>query len=220
MSCGANQASEMMEGEIFLMTKAERFNQHWLVLMGNEIYFFRAKDDPTHLFMHSLAGTFVKEQPQLPPEQSSLWPIKIIFQPTKSRILYFTSQNDRNKWLAKLTEATGQANIHDFYNIERVIGKGQFGEVKIARHKRTGNKVAIKMMAKANMKLVEAQQTRREIEVMKMSKHPNVVRLVDFFEDADNFYLVLELMNGGDLFDYLKARSFRLPEDRAREVIY
>jgi ser/thr/tyr protein kinase RAD53 len=52
-----------------------------------------------------------------------------------------------------------------------------------------------------------------------MSKHPNVVRLVDFFEDADNFYLVLELMSGGDLFDYLKARSFRLPEDRAREII-
>jgi serine/threonine protein kinase len=90
----------------------------------------------------------------------------------------------------------------------------------MGRHKRTGNKVAIKMMAKANMKLVEAQQTRREIEVMKMSKHPNVVRLVDFFEDADNFYLVLELMSGGDLFDYLKARSFRLPEDRARDIIY
>ena len=52
-----------MEGEIFLMTKAERFKQHWLVLMGNEIYFFKAKEDPTHLFMHSLAGTFVKEQP-------------------------------------------------------------------------------------------------------------------------------------------------------------
>lgn len=54
---------------------------------------------------------------------------------------------------------------------------------------------------------------------MKMSKHPNVVRLVDFFEDADNFYLVLELMNGGDLFDYLKARSFRLQEERAKEII-
>jgi len=64
MSCGPmGPSSEMMEGEILLMTKAERFKQHWLVLMGNEIYFFRAKEDPTHLFMHSLAGTFVKEQP-------------------------------------------------------------------------------------------------------------------------------------------------------------
>jgi hypothetical protein len=65
MSCGpmgnGSPTNEMMEGEILLMTKAERFKVHWLVLMGNEIYFFRAKDDPTHLFMHSLAGTFVKE---------------------------------------------------------------------------------------------------------------------------------------------------------------
>lgn len=66
------------------------------------------------------------------------------------------------------------------------------------------------MMAKANMKIVEAHQTRREIEVMKMSKHPNIVCLNDVFEDAENFYLVLEYMGGGDLFDYLKYRNFKL----------
>lgn len=74
-------------------------------------------------------------------------------------------------------------------------------------------------MAKIDMKVVEAQQTRREIEVMKMGKHPNIVRLVDLFEDSDNFFLVLELMAGGDLFDYLKARGFRLTEERTREIV-
>lgn len=69
-----------------------------------------------------------------------------------------------------------------------------------------GSKVAVKIMAKANMKIVEAHQTRREIEVMKMCKHPNVVRLADVFEDAENFYLILEYMGGGDMFDYLKNR--------------
>jgi serine/threonine protein kinase len=71
----------------------------------------------------------------------------------------------------------------------------------MAYHKKSGQKVAVKMMAKASMKIVEAHQTRREIEVMKMGKHPNVVRLIDVFEDAENFYLVLEYMGGGDLFD-------------------
>jgi serine/threonine protein kinase len=55
---------------------------------------------------------------------------------------------------------------------------------------------------------------------MKMSKHPNVVRLSDFFEDAENFYLILEYMGGGDLFDYLKSRSFRLSEERSKEITY
>ncbi len=55
---------------------------------------------------------------------------------------------------------------------------------------------------------------------MKMCKHPNIVRLVDLFESSDSFYLVLEFMGGGDLFDYLKARTFRLKEDRARDIIF
>ena len=71
-------------------------------------------------------------------------------------------------------------------------------------HKKRGVKVAVKVMLKANMKIVEAHQTRREIDVMKVCKHPNVVRMVDVFEDADQFYLILEHMGGGDLFDYLK----------------
>lgn len=54
---------------------------------------------------------------------------------------------------------------------------------------------------------------------MKMCKHPNIVRLEDLFENADHFFLVLEYMGGGDLFDYLKARSFRLSEERAKEII-
>jgi serine/threonine protein kinase len=55
---------------------------------------------------------------------------------------------------------------------------------------------------------------------MKMCKHPNIVRLEDIFENSDCFFLVLEFLGGGDLFDYLKSRAFRLTEDRAREITY
>jgi len=54
---------------------------------------------------------------------------------------------------------------------------------------------------------------------MKISKHPNIVKLNDLFESSENFYLVLEYMGGGDLFDYLKVRQFRLSEVRAREIM-
>jgi serine/threonine protein kinase len=46
--------------------------------------------------------------------------------------------------------------VFQFYSVEHSIGKGQFGQVKLATHKSTGQKVAVKMMAKANMKIVEA----------------------------------------------------------------
>lgn len=51
-----------------------------------------------------------------------------------------------------------------------------------------------------------------------MCQHPNIVKLVDLFENADYYYIVLEYMAGNDLFDYLQHRNFKLGESRAREV--
>jgi hypothetical protein len=54
----------LIEGECYLKTKTERFKKHWAVLMGNELYCYKSREDPQHLLMHSLAGTFVKELPE------------------------------------------------------------------------------------------------------------------------------------------------------------
>ena len=70
------------------------------------------------------------------------------------------------------------------------------------------------------MKAIEVYQQRREIEVLKMSQHPNIIKLIDLFENSDYYYIVLDYMAGNDLFDYLKLRSFKLNEDRARHISY
>ena len=53
-----------------------------------------------------------------------------------------------------------------------------------------------------------------------MSQHPNIVKLVDIFESVDHYYIVLEYMDGKDMFDYLKLRHFKISESRARELIF
>lgn len=47
-----------------------------------------------------------------------------------------------------------------------------------------------------------------EIQVLKMSQHPNIVGLVDVFENSEYYYIVQEYMQGKDLFDYLQAKKF------------
>lgn len=54
----------LFEGECYLKTRADRFKTHWAVIMGNELYCYRNKDDALHRVMHSLAGTFVKDLPE------------------------------------------------------------------------------------------------------------------------------------------------------------
>jgi serine/threonine protein kinase len=57
---------------------------------------------------------------------------------------------------------------------------------------------------------------RREIEVLKICQQQSVIKLLDIFENSDYLYIVLELLNGGDLYDYLDRRDFKLPEARAK----
>ena len=105
--------------------------------------------------------------------------------------------------MRRLLQAIGYTCVTDFYELSQPLGKGQFGLVKLGTHLKTGKQVAVKTVKKTNMKPIEVFQSRKEIEVLKMCQHPNIIKLVDLFENADYFYIVLDYMAGKDLFDYI-----------------
>lgn len=51
-----------------------------------------------------------------------------------------------------------------------------------------------------------------------MCQHPNIIRLLDIFENQDYIYIVMEQLTGGDLFTYLEKRNFTVSEKRAKEL--
>jgi len=59
---------------------------------------------------------------------------------------------------------------------------------------------------------------RKEIDSLKVMQHPNIVQMVEVFEDERSFYLVLEYLRGGDMYEYLKHYLFNVPEKRAQEL--
>lgn len=75
--------------------------------------------------------------------------------PNKSRLVFFSKQEDQVKWITRFQEATGFANVFEYYTLEKTLGKGQFGLVKLAIHKQTGKKVAVKQVKKKNMTHIE-----------------------------------------------------------------
>ena len=87
-------------------------------------------------------------------------------------------------------------------------------------HKKTGKRVAIKVMKKAVMTPQDVELVKLEIEIMKMCQHPNLIRMLDVFENTEHMYIVMELLEGGDLFAYLEKRKFRVPEQRASSIIH
>jgi serine/threonine protein kinase len=100
------------------------------------------------------------------------------------------------------------------YELGAVIGQGKFGSVRICRAKAGGEEFACKSLPKNGEETVH-----REVEIMQhLSGHPGVVTLKAVFEDADKFYLVMELCSGGRLLDEI-AREGRFSEQRAAIVI-
>ncbi|CAN8295922.1 unnamed protein product [Cochlearia groenlandica] len=102
------------------------------------------------------------------------------------------------------------------YEMGRTLGEGSFAKVKYAKNSITGVIAAIKILDRDKIlrhKMVE--QLKREISTMKLIKHPNVVEIIEVMASKTKIYIVLELVNGGELFDKI-AQQGRLKEDEAR----
>ncbi|CAB1424439.1 unnamed protein product [Pleuronectes platessa] len=101
------------------------------------------------------------------------------------------------------------------YRLLKTIGKGNFAKVKLARHSLTGREVAIKIIDKTQMNPTSLQKLFREVSVMKILNHPNIVKLFEVIETEKTLYLVMEFASGGEVFDYLVAHG-RMKEKEAR----
>ena len=151
--------------------------------------------------MHSLVGVFIRSDKEEQIDSNAyIFPFKIIFPMNKVRVYYCRNRDDRSKWLQFLKAAVGYSQIEDYYEItvtyfaciiivQTDLGKGKFGQVKLATHIKTQNKVAIKVIKKKNMSLKELELQKREIEVLKICQHPNIIRLIDVFENPDYIYI-------------------------------
>uniref|UniRef100_A0AAR2LEG5 non-specific serine/threonine protein kinase n=1 Tax=Pygocentrus nattereri TaxID=42514 RepID=A0AAR2LEG5_PYGNA len=98
------------------------------------------------------------------------------------------------------------------YRLLKTIGKGNFAKVKLARHVLTGREPGVTTAVIFHCFL---QQLFREVRIMKILNHPNIVKLFEVIETEKTLYLVMEYASGGEVFDYLVAHG-RMKEKEAR----
>jgi 5'-AMP-activated protein kinase catalytic alpha subunit len=100
------------------------------------------------------------------------------------------------------------------YEIGKTLGEGTFGKVKRAVNTEDQRVVAIKVLDKDKIqKQNMGSQIKKEISIMKMVKHPNVVELVEVLASKTKIFIVLELVTGGELFDEIVKEGKLIPED-------
>jgi len=113
----------------------------------------------------------------------------------------------------------GPREFHKLYKLEDVIGKGGFGTVFSATRKKDKLPVAVKEVYKAKI-IKKTADGKTPLEVALMEQVQNVegvIRILDFFEMPESFFIVMEKFTCQDLFDYISERG-ALSEEAAREI--
>jgi len=107
------------------------------------------------------------------------------------------------------------------FDIGRALGKGKFGNVYLAREKKSKFIVALKVLFKKELKKAKVEhQLRREIEIQTHLRHPNILRMFGYFHDEGRVYLILEYAPGGELYKSLQNESDkRFDESRSATYI-
>jgi calcium-dependent protein kinase len=136
------------------------------------------------------------------------------------------SGNSHGGWdpvtvLAKdLVPAADAEELRRRYELGEELGRGEFGVTRRCTDAATGELLACKSISKRKLRSsVDVEDVRREVAIMRsMPAHPNVVRLREAFEDGDAVHLVMEVCQGGELFDRIVSRGHYTEREAAAVI--
>eukprot|EP01017_Pseudomicrothorax_dubius_P039578 TRINITY_DN608_c0_g3_i1.p1 TRINITY_DN608_c0_g3~~TRINITY_DN608_c0_g3_i1.p1 ORF type:complete len:277 (+),score=58.21 TRINITY_DN608_c0_g3_i1:126-956(+) len=109
-------------------------------------------------------------------------------------------------------------SIKDFYRFGDDIGEGSFAVVKKAVRKDTNVEYAVKIVDKTMLESDDQMLLQSEVDILSQIDHPNIVKLYECYDEKTKFYMVMELMEGGELFDRI-VDSQGMPEREAASII-
>ncbi|ETW00902.1 CAMK/CAMK1 protein kinase [Aphanomyces invadans] len=108
----------------------------------------------------------------------------------------------------------------EVYSLEKdsILGEGASAKVYVATHRRTRQRVAVKVFVKARMRDSEVKDMFEEVQLLQDLKHDHILQLHGFFHEPAHYYIVTDLLEGGELFDRIIEKEF-YSEKEARDLI-
>eukprot|EP00752_Nemacystus_decipiens_P004111 g3761.t1 len=104
------------------------------------------------------------------------------------------------------------------YQLGKELGHGSFSTVREGTHKVSGKRFAVKCVKRADLPPDDEADLKMEVRLLQEIEHDNIVKLYDFYEEKHFYYLVMEILNGGELFDRIVLKQY-YNEKEARDVL-
>jgi len=110
-----------------------------------------------------------------------------------------------------------KGRLEEFWDIKQKLGQGSFGTVRKCIRKTDGLEAAVKIIRKRDLNKKELKTLDREADILTKANHENCVQLYDIFDTKHHLYLVMEICEGGELFEAICEQNF--DEASASEVV-
>lgn len=216
---------DMLSGDLYKRgSRLRQMLKRHYVLQGDFLYYYATQDDTAPRGVTFMCGCYIESLPQnvVVEKNTKYYAIDIVPEPgsgRETRTIYAKTPEEAAKWVSALGRATDKVSIDQFYVIGRQLGTGRFSRVCVATHKHTGATHAVKIIDKGKLVALEKELLRTEIAILKLVRHPNIIRLHDVYEDKQNIYIVTELESGGDLYSRIERERSRYTEAEAKQVM-
>ena len=134
--------------------------------------------------------------------------------------LFTTEEDVYEEWKVQFSKVFWQCNFQAKYEPLKEIGKGSFAKVYLVKNINTGKEYAAKAFSKKPSSSLDdrRQSLINEIEALRQLKHDNIIKLEELHESKNSIYLILELLEGGELLDVLTS-SESLNSKSQKEIL-
>ena len=179
------------------------FKKYYAVISQKEILFYSSNLKNELCSIWYINNTVISIHSKIYVNKLIYYPIKVIYKNDLMSIIFFEDKETQIEFGNNLKININNINFEDKYEIRDIIGEGHFATVKKCINKNNGKEYAVKIIDKQKLEKKDIGYIMQEKNYMKIIKHPNIVSLIEDFENEKYIYLVMEYYKGGDLFSYI-----------------
>ena len=205
-------------GFMFKITKENNMKIYWFKLILNDLFYYKNRDDKIHLGMHHLSGVFMNKNGKKMFKGVELFSFSLIY-PKKVRNFYLDKKENFDFWLAHIGKNINCLRVYNFYELGDEISKTSFCTTYRGNPINSNSTVIIKKIDKYKTSKLDFKLIKTNLCILRYTQHPNIIKLLDIYEEEQFFYYVLEDYKEVDLFTFIEKANIK-NEENTCEIIH
>jgi len=205
-----NQSDILFQAPLFKFSEVcQRLKLRYYILTQDYLFYLQSEDVPKIIAYMPTQYVRIDYLPNYKTTPTNTYHCFRFIRNMKYADLYCDNDINFNEWKDQFSKVFIQCDFHTKFNTIKMIGKGSFARVYLIENKKNKKQFAVKAFSKEYLlsQPKGKESLMNEIEVMQKLKHPYIMSLEEIHESKNSIYLVVELLEGGELLHYISSKE-------------